>query len=309
MKPTEQTAPDTSSPMALPADVVSTIGEYGLNPSKLDDVTIGREAIDRKKRRKQRARRKFLSIRIASLIIVFGGWQIYGSHTIAILFDPITTVIYQGYQLFAHQGLGSQLYYTLWTFFIGYVLGLAIGVVLGLLMGAYRSAEAAVSHYVFALYSTPMVALIPLLSLWIGFSATAQIVIVTMFVTWPVTVTVFHGVHQIDAELMEVSKSLRLNRHQMWIHVLLPGSIPFVITGATQGVAMGLVGVIIAELQTELSGIGYALQTQSSTYHTAAALSVVLLIMAMGVSFRTVLMIIQRRLVPWLRIDRGDGKR
>jgi NitT/TauT family transport system permease protein len=161
--------------------------------------------------------------------------------------------------------------------------------------------------YVFALYATPMVALVPIISLWIGFDATAQIVIIALFVTWPMTVTVFHGVRQIDAELMEVSRSLRLNRRQMWVHVLLPGAVPFVITGATQGVAMGLVGVIIAELQTQLSGLGDALQTQSQTYHTAAALAVILLIMVLGVGLRAILGLVHHRAVPWLRIDRGDG--
>lgn len=277
--------------------------------AKNPDDAIALKALEGRRQRTRQSRRKFLAVRLVSLVVVFGSWQLYGMHTIPILFAPITTVLHQGYLLFAHQQLGSELLYTLWTFGIGYAVGLSLGLVLGMLMGAYRTAEAALSLYIFALYATPMVALVPILTLWIGFDATAQIVIISMFVTWPMTVTVFHGVRQIDAELTEVARSLRLNRRQMWIHVLLPGAVPYVITGATQGVAMGLVGVIIAELQTQLSGIGAALQTQSQTYHTAAALSVVLLIMTLGITLRAILALVQRRLVPWLRIDRGDGKR
>jgi NitT/TauT family transport system permease protein len=250
----------------------------------------------------------FLSIRVLSLIAVCVGWQIYGSHTIAILFAPLTTVLHQGYLLFAHDQLGSQLLYSVETFGYGYVLGLLIGVFLGMLTGAYRAAEAALSMYIFALYATPMVALVPIISLWVGYNFHAQVIIVTLFVVWPVTVTVFHGIRQIDPELMEVSRSLRLNRHQTWLHVLLPGAVPFIITGATQGVAMGMVGVIIAEVQTQLTGIGDALQTQSSTYHTAAALSVILLIMALGLTLRAILSFIQHRVIPWQRLDRV-GKR
>ena len=273
----------------------------------ISDTVLGAQIRDARRRRARRARRRFLAIRLISLVVVFGAWQIYGMHTIAILFAPISTVLHQGYLLFAHDQLGSQLGYSMWTFACGYAIGVAIGIVLGMLMGAYRWAEAAASMYVFALYATPMVALVPIISLWIGFDATAQIVIIALFVTWPMTVTVFHGVRQIDAELMEVSRSLRLNRRQMWVHVLLPGAVPFVITGATQGVAMGLVGVIIAELQTQLSGLGDALQTQSQTYHTAAALAVILLIMVLGVGLRAILGLVHHRAVPWLRIDRGDG--
>lgn len=277
--------------------------------AKASDDALGRQVLGDRRRRALRERRTFLAIRFVSLVVVFGAWQLYGMHTIAILFAPISTVVHSGYELFAHDQLGSELGYSMWTFGVGYVIGVSIGIVLGMLTGAYRAAEAAVSMYVFALYATPMVALVPIITLWIGFDATAQIVIIALFVTWPMTVTVFHGVRQIDAELMEVARSLRLSKRQTWAHVLLPGAVPYVITGATQGVAMGLVGVIIAELQTQLSGLGAALQTQSQTYHTAAALAVVLLIMVLGVTLRAVLALVQRRMVPWLRIDRGDGKR
>jgi ABC-type nitrate/sulfonate/bicarbonate transport system permease component len=279
------------------------------NTSHLSTAEIGQRIFRKRRQRQRRERMVFLSIRVLSLAAVFIGWQIYGSHTIAILFAPLTTVLHQGYLLFAHDQLGSQLLFSVKTFAYGYFLGMAIGVFLGMLTGAYRSAEAALSMYIFALYATPMVALVPIISLWVGYNFTAQVVIVTLFVVWPVTVTVFHGIRQIDPEFMEVSRSLRLNARQTWLHVLLPGAVPYIITGATQGVAMGMVGVILAEVQTQLTGIGDALQTQSSTYHTAAALAVILLIMALGLTLRVILSFIQHRVVPWQRLDRGSGKR
>lgn len=273
--------------------------------ARTSTAEIGQLIFRRRQRRLRRQRMVFLGIRIASLAIVFISWQIYGSHTIAILFAPLTTVIHQGYLLFAQHGLGGQLFISVKTFAWGYFLGMFVGVFLGMLTGAYRSAEAAISMYVFALYATPMVALVPIISLWVGYNFTAQVTIVTLFVVWPVTVTVFHGIREIDPELLEVSRSLRLNHRQTWLHVLLPGAVPFIITGATQGVAMGMVGVIIAEVQTELTGIGDALQTESSTYHTAAALAVILLIMVLGLTLRLILSIIQRWVVPWQRVDNG----
>jgi NitT/TauT family transport system permease protein len=262
-----------------------------------------------KRRRSVRERRRALVVRVTSLVIVFVAWQLYGMHTIPILFDPISTVVHDGYNLFADGTLGPALGYSMWTFAMGYVIGGVVGVVVGLLLGAYRYVEAAASMYVYALYATPMVALVPIISLWIGFSATAQVVIISLFVVWPMTVTVYHGVRNIDPELMEVARSIRLNRRQTWIHVLLPGSVPFVITGARQGIAMALVGMIIAEIQTELTGIGRVLESESSTYHTAAALSVVLLIMVLGVVLRTLLVLAQRYLIPWMRMERGGRKR
>lgn len=294
--------------MSIDNDRVTNSNTTISQESRTATEEIGRAIFQRRQRRLRRQRLIFFSIRVASLIVVFVGWQIYGSHTIAILFAPISTVIYQGYLLFTQHGLWGQLYISVKTFAWGYVLGMFIGVFLGMLTGAYRSAEAAISMYIFALYATPMVALVPIISLWVGYNFTAQVVIVTLFVVWPVTVTVFHGTRGIDPELLEVSRSLRLNRRQTWLHVLLPGAVPFIVTGATQGVAMGMVGVIIAEVQTQLTGIGDALQTQSSTYHTAAALAVILLIMALGLTLRFILSLIQKWVVPWQRVDHGRRK-
>ncbi len=282
-------------------------------PARADAVaptpeTLGRQVLQRRQKRLRKERWTFVGIRLLSLLVVMIGWQIYGSHTIAILFAPLTTVIHQGYILFAHYQLGSELLYSIETFAYGYVFGLLIGIFIGMLTGAYRAAEAAISMYIFALYATPMVAIVPIISLWVGYSFTAQVVIVTLFVVWPVTVTVFHGIQEIDSDLMEVSRSLRLNRRQTWLHVLLPGAVPFIITGATQGVAMGMVGVIIAEVQTELTGIGKALQTEASTYHTAGALAVILLIMALGLTLRALLSVVKRWVVPWQRLDRGSRR-
>ncbi|MGH9109851.1 MAG: ABC transporter permease [Acidimicrobiales bacterium] len=284
-------------------------GASSVSRASSEAESLGQQVRDARRRRTQRNHRRLTAIRLLSLVIVIAAWQIYGMHSIAILFAPITTVIHDGYLLFTKGQLASELGYSMWTFALGYAIGAVVGITVGMFMGAYRAAEAAVSMYVFALYATPMVALVPIISLWIGFDATAQVVVIALFVVWPMSVIVFHGVRNIDAELMEVGRSLRLNRRQTWSHLLLPGAVPFVITGATQGVAMGLVGMIIAEISMELSGIGRALETESQTYHTASALAVVLLIMILGVSLRSLLVLVERRLIPWLRVEHEAGRR
>ena len=95
---------------------------------------------------------------------MLAAWQYYGSRTTAVIFDPLTRVLGALVDLFRHNGLGSAIWYSVWTFAIGYTVGVAAGVALGMCLGAYRRAEAAVGLYVYALYATPMVAIVPLLS-------------------------------------------------------------------------------------------------------------------------------------------------
>jgi len=257
--------------------------------------------IARQRGRARRDRFVYLTIRIASLLIVLGAWQYYGDHSIGVVFEPITAVVSALWHLITSGQLGPALGYSLWTFALGYLGGLVAGVIVGMCVGVYRIVESAVGLYVYALYATPMVAIAPLLSIWLGFGVLTQEVLIGLFVFFPCLVAVSYGVRNIDTELLEVARSLRMSKRDLWRHVLLPGAAPYVAAGATQGVAMGLVGMFIAEILTQLSGLGDLLETAAQTYHTDQALAVLIVIMFLGVVLRALLTLIQRRVAPWAK--------
>lgn len=256
---------------------------------------------ERRKRRTARERRVFLAIRIVSLAVVLGLWQWYGLHSISIIFDPITTVLAALVHLFEQGGLAAAIGYSLWTFTVGYLSGLVAGVIIGMCIGAYRKADAAVGWYLQALYATPMVAIVPLLSIWLGFGVLTQELIIALFVIFPSVVSVSYGVRNIDSDLLEVARSFRMGRISLWRHVLLPGTVPYIAAGAAQGVAMGLVGMFIAEIFTQLTGLGNLLETAAQTYHTDRALAVLIVIMTLGVLLRALITLIQRKVAPWAK--------
>ena len=200
-------------------------------PSATSDTPATREQIEaaieqRRRQRTRRNRRMYLLIRVVSLVIVLAAWQYYGSRATPIVFDPLTRVLGALVDLFRHNGLASALWYSVWTFAIGYLTGLVAGVVLGMFIGAYRRVESAVGLYVYALYATPMVAIVPLLSIWLGFGVFTQELIIALFVLFPCVVSVSYGVRNIDGDLLEVARSMRMNRASLWRHVLLRARCP-----------------------------------------------------------------------------------
>lgn len=258
------------------------------------------EVVRRSAREVQRRRRnRFLLIRIASLFIVLTAWQIYGSHTLSIIFAPFTTVIQDGVDLFVHGPLFGATLYSVAVFFAGLVIGSFLGIVFGLLLGRSMILDAALNLYIFAIYSTPMVVLIPLITLWFGFGLGAQLLIVVLFVFFPIVVTVYNGTKSVNPALLEVGRSFRATEMQIWRHIVLPAVVPFIATGISQGVAMGLVGMFISEIFTALSGIGQVLETAANAYHTAQTLATILVIMILGILFRWGTTSLQRRLAPW----------
>jgi sulfonate transport system permease protein len=248
-------------------------------------------------------RSRFLAVRLASLAIALAVWQIYGMHSIAIVFQPITAVVADGVQLFATGGLGGATLYSVATFLAGLLIGSVLGIAVGLLTSRFALADAALSVYIFALYATPMVAIVPLITIWLGFGLVAQLTIIVMFVFFPTVVNVYNGTKQVDPALLEVGRAFRCTELQVWRHIVLPSVVPYIMTGLSQGVAMGLVGMYIAEIYTALSGMGAILSFQANAYHTGQVLAVILVIMVIGVVMRWGVGMLQRRVSPWFRTE------
>ena len=265
-----------------------------------------RERVQHRRRQNVRQKRnRFRLIRLLSFVVVLGAWQIYGLNSIDIIFTPFTTVIAHLYQMLVDGPLVDALVYSVSMFLGGLVIGSIIGILVGVAMGRFASFEAAVGMYVYAIYSTPLVALIPLISLWFGFGIEAQLIIISMFVFFPVTIAVYNGVRSVDASLVEVARSFRASEMEMWQHVIIPSVVPYIVTGLSQGVAMGLVGMFISEIYTALSGMGQLLAYSANSYKTADMLAVLLTVMILGVFFRTVIELMRKRLAPWFNKDTG----
>lgn len=260
---------------------------------------IGKEVAATRQRRGRHARFTRVGIRLLSFVVLCTAWQLYGLHSLAVVFAPLTKVISDLISMFRTDDLASALWVSVVTFVIGLAIGTVIGITLGMLMGLFRPFDAAVGVYIFALYATPMVTIVPLMTLWLGFGNSAQLVITILFVVFPVTITVYNGVRQVDKGLLEVGESFCASRTQVWRHIVLPSAVPFIVTGISQGVAMGLVGMFIAEISTALSGLGAVLTAQANAYHTSKVLAIILLIMALGVVFRSLVGLLERRLAPW----------
>ncbi len=265
-----------------------------------------RERVKQRRRQSERSKRnRYLLIRMLSFVVVLGAWQIYGLNSLEIIFTPFTAVVAHLFQLIVGGPLLGAMAYSVSMFLGGLVIGSVIGIVLGVAMGRFASFEAAVGMYIYAVYSTPLVALIPLISLWFGFGIEAQLIIISMFVLFPVTIAVYNGVRSVDASLIEVARSFRASEMAMWRHVIIPSVVPYIVTGLSQGVAMGLVGMFISEIYTALSGMGQLLAFSANSYKTADMLAVLLTVMILGVFFRTVIEQLRKRLAPWFNKDSG----
>ncbi len=188
---------------------------------------------------------------------------------------------------------------SLQVFILGYALAIASGVALGVLMGGMPRVGETLEIYVNALNATPRVAFIPFIILWFGLGTPAKIVVVWFQAVMPILINTYAGVQNTDPDLLEAGRSFGARRGQIFRYIMLPAALPYIVTGLRLGGANAMVGTVIAELYTALSGLGYLIAQFGGTFQTAKYFGPVLVLGAMGMVISQTLKIVERRLARW----------
>jgi len=276
-------------------------------------MAAGDDASDDKARAQQvavrRRRRQFLlniAIRAVSVTIVLLLWEQLGDHVDAALFTKPSLIAVAAVDMIGSGELWSFLAPSLVVLAVGLTLASAIGIVTGLLLARFWIADVALGVYITFLYSIPSVALVPLIVLWAGYETTAKIVILFMFAFFPMAINTYQGVKNVDSTLLEVGRAFRCSERQLWINIVLPGALPFIVTGLRLAVGRGLIGMVLADLYTAISGIGYLIVRTASTFQVDRMFVPIVTLGLLGVTLTALLRLLERRVAPWTSAGEQD---
>jgi ABC-type nitrate/sulfonate/bicarbonate transport system permease component len=255
-------------------------------------------------RRRRRFRRPMSparrwTLRIASVAAILVAWQVYGGSINPILLSDPSAVAVAFVDMVRDGSLGHALASSLEVLGLGFLFGAVAGVLIGLAAGRSETIAALIDLPVNALYAVPAVALVPVIVLWFGFAATTKTVVVFLFVVFPVLINTTRGVREVDPELVEVARSFCSSERRMWFDLVLPSALPFIVTGLRLAIGRALIGVIVAEFYTSLSGLGDLITTNASNFQTARMFVPIVVIALLGVIFTALLELAERRLVQW----------
>ena len=198
-----------------------------------------------------------IAIRILSLVIVLSVWEYVGRQINPVLFTYPTAVAQAAAKMIASGELWKYLSQSLVVLFTGLAFSSLFGLALGLVMARFWVIDIALDTYITALYSIPSVALVPVLVLWFGFEATAKTAVVFLFTFFPIVINTYQGVKNVDAHLIELGRAFRCSEGQLWAHIVLPAALPFIVSGLRLAIGRGLIGMVLADLFTAITGIGY----------------------------------------------------
>jgi ABC-type nitrate/sulfonate/bicarbonate transport system permease component len=185
----------------------------------------------------------------------------------------------------------------------GLAIALIFGTIIGLLMGRSAMFERAMRHYINGFYAVPMIVVLPLFSLWFGYSGATRIATIIFAAIFSIIINVADGARSVPREFLEVARSFRSDRLSMLVGIVLPSSMPYLLAGVRLAAGRALIGAVVAEFFISVGGLGYYILYNSRSYHHNEAFVGVLLLAAFGVGFELLVNWATRRFMPWYRRD------
>jgi sulfonate transport system permease protein len=256
--------------------------------------------------RRRRRQWQIIGIRLASLAIVLSVWQIFGARVDPVLFTTPSKIFLAAVTMIGSGELWTYLWPSLVVLGIGLALAAVLGIAIGLLLARFWFLDVALGVYITFLYSIPSVALVPLIVLWAGFEMTAKVIILFLFAFFPMVINTHQGVKTVDPKLLEVGRAFRCSERQLWTNIVLPAALPFIVTGLRLAVGRGLIGMVLADLYTAISGIGYLIVRTASTYQVDKMFVPIVTLGMLGVSLTALLRLFETYVAPWTANSRDD---
>jgi len=195
--------------------------------------------------------------------------------------------------------LQADLLSTLGSFFLAFGLAGAVGIGLGILAGWFRDVEAALEPFIWFKYSAPTIAFYPLFVALFGYGTTTVVSIGFLFAMTPVYANTLAGIKNADRDLVRAAYSFGARPHDIFLNIVLPGSVPIVVAGLRIGVERALTGVIVAELFGAGSGLGYSIANNAQLMKTTPMMVSIVVVILLGVILTQVLSWLERTTDYW----------
>jgi ABC-type nitrate/sulfonate/bicarbonate transport system permease component len=279
----------TATQSVTPATIPTTVTA----PSK--------KASRRRGRRRVYSRKQRWIIGTINLAVFFTVWEIVARVSdIPKLFLPSVSEVYDELVQMHNEGiLWGNLGISLWVYVVGMVISIVLAIPLGLFIGGVRIVDKVLSPYIWAIYTTPRLILMPLVLLWVGINDTARIVIIVLSAVPATLVVVMEGVKTVDNSLIKAARSFGASRTRLFRSVVMPSTVPFIATGIRMGVSRGLIGLFIGELFTAANGIGYIISLSTKTFNSAQTFAMLFIFVFFCVAMVGLTQLLERKVSVW----------
>ncbi len=205
------------------------------------------------------------------------------------------------------QALLSEGWVTLKECIYGFVLAFALGVPLAVAVANSKTLNQMFYPLLIATQSVPKVALAPVVLVWLGTGLESKLTMAWLVAFFPIVVDTATGLRATPPDLLELAKSLRASRLQVFAKVQFPAALPFVLSGCKVAVTLAVIGAVIGEFVGSTEGLGNLLLVANSQIDTPLAFAALVALAALGVLLYAAVALLEVALAPWISYSHHKG--
>ena len=240
--------------------------------------------------------------RTIAIVLVVGVWEwSVASGSVNPLFLTAPSGIFiRLYEVFADGSIWVHIKASFEVVGWGFLLSVVVGVPIGTLMGRSHFARDTLEPFIMAKYSSPTVAFLPLLIIWLGIGIWSKVALVFLGGVFVIIINTEAGVANVDKRLIETARSFTANEGEILLKIVAPSALPFIIASMRLAIGRVLIMVVVAELYASTAGLGYLIFQAGAMYDTAMIFVGVVILAASGIVFNSFLRSMERRIAPWM---------
>lgn len=232
---------------------------------------------------------------VAGVII----WEVLGRISNAVFFAPFSEAVRALWRLALSGELTNAVTTSLQSLLIGFTVAAVLGLSIGIAMGLSDTVRHTLDVYINTLMAAPLIALIPIIAIFVGLDVAGRAAIVFLFSFFVITVNAEAGVKTTDPDLIEMAQSFCLSRRRIFLAVILPGAMPAILAGVRLGLVQGVKGMVTAEIFMAITGLGALLDYYGSQFKAAELFAVLLVVVGISMLVSSGFMLLSRRLTRW----------
>jgi ABC-type nitrate/sulfonate/bicarbonate transport system permease component len=239
------------------------------------------------------------SVAVAVFLIT---WELVGNvyQLVNPMFMSAPSLIWKAaVQLFGSGEIWNDLRVSGIEFAWGYFLSVVVGVPFGIAIGWYRKFAYTCDPFVNAMNATPRVALLPLVIIWLGIGILSKVGIIFLGAVFPLLINTRDGVKTTPHNLLTAAKSFGASEWQIFRSVVVPSTVPFILTGLRLAIGRALIGVMVGELYAATAGIGFMITVAGATFQTDKVFVGVLIFAISGMVATELVDKAERRFDKW----------
>lgn len=193
---------------------------------------------------------------------------------------------------------------TLEEVLVGFALALGVGIYLAIGIAYSRLLERSIYPFVIASQTIPVIAIAPLLLIWLGYGLSPKVVVVALIAFFPIVVNMVDGLKSVDADMVSMMRTLGASRWQIFTKLQVPTSLPFLFSGTKIAIAVSVIGAVIGEWVGARAGLGYLMTVSVPYFLTARVFAAIFILSVMGILLFVAVALLERLSLPWYHTER-----